>query len=89
VFGPIFKGIGIAASPKGRRMIRTAIVLSQTPQGKAMLAQARRYATSPESKRVLDQAMKAATRAGKTAGSAENRERLKAAAKTLRSKRSR
>jgi hypothetical protein len=89
VFGPIFKGIGLAASPKGRRMIRTAIVLSQTPQGKAMIASARRYATSPESKRLLGQAMGAATKAGKTAGSAENRQRLADVARSIRVKRPR
>ena len=89
MFGPIWKGVGLAASPRGRRMIRTAIVLSQTPQGKAMLAHARRVATTPESKRLLGEAMKGAAKAGKTAGSTENRERLLEAARLLRGKRGR
>ena len=47
MFGPLFKGIGLATSPKGRRVIRGAIVLAQTPQGRKMLRQAQLAAARP------------------------------------------
>ena len=49
MFGPIYKGIGLAASPKGRRALRMAIVLAQTEQGRAAeIKRARSFATGPE-----------------------------------------
>ena len=40
MFGPIYKGIGLAASPRGRRALRMAIVLAQTEQGRAAIKRA-------------------------------------------------
>jgi hypothetical protein len=87
MFSPIVKGVRLAASPKGRRVIRGAVVLAQTPQGRKMLAEARRMATSPESRRLANQVVQATTKAGKTAAGSENRDRLKEAVRNLRSKR--
>jgi hypothetical protein len=84
MFGPIYKGIGLAASPKGRRALRMAIVLAQTEQGRAAINRARTFATGPEGKQLLDQAVKAAGGASRAARSPENRERVKQAARTLR-----
>lgn len=84
MFGPIYKGIGLAASPKGRRALRVAIVLVQTEQGRAAIKRARTFATGPEGKQLLDQAVKVAGRAGTAARAPENRERVKQAARTLR-----
>jgi hypothetical protein len=84
VFGPIFKGIGLAASPKGRRAIRTAVVFAQTEEGRRLLAEVRRAAASPEGRRLVDHAMKAAAQAGKTAGAPEHREWIRQTARTLR-----
>ena len=84
VFGPIFKGIGLAASPKGRRAIRTAVVFAQTAEGRRLLAEVRRAAASPEGRRLVDQAVKAAARAGKTASAPENRDWIRQTARTLR-----
>ena len=61
MFGPLFKGIGLATSPKGRRVIRGAIVLAQTPQGRKMLRQAQLAATNPENRKRLATVVKTAT----------------------------
>jgi hypothetical protein len=84
VFGPIVKGIGLAASPKGRRAIRTAVIFAQTEEGRRLLAEVRRAAASQEGRRLMEQAVRAAARAGKTASSPENREWIKQTARTLR-----
>jgi hypothetical protein len=84
MFGPIYKGIGLAASPKGRRALRMAIVLAQTEQGRAAIKRARSFATGPEGKQLLDHAVKAAGHASKAARAPEHRERVKRAASTLR-----
>lgn len=84
VFGPIFKGIGLAASPRGRKVITTAIVIARSEQGRKALAQARLLAASPEGRRLIAQATSTAARAGKAAGSPESRDRLKEAARLFR-----
>jgi hypothetical protein len=84
VFGPIFKGIGLAASPAGRKVIKRAIVVARSEEGKKVIAQARKVATSPEGRKLIQQTVKAATRAGKAAGKAENRTRIKQAARAIR-----
>ena len=84
MFGPIRKGIGLAASPGGRRAIRTAIIFAQTEEGRRILAQVRRATAAPERRKLVDQAVKAATRAGKAAGAPENRAWIKHTARTLR-----
>jgi hypothetical protein len=71
------KGVGFAASPKGRKAIKTAIVLARTPEGKRLIGQARRVAATPEGRKMIDDAVRAAARYGKTAAAAENRDRLK------------
>jgi hypothetical protein len=87
MFGPIFKGIGVAASPKGRRAIRTAIIFAQTEEGRRLLDQARKVATSKEGRALVTQAVAAAGRYGKAAAAPENRERIKEAARNLRDRR--
>jgi hypothetical protein len=81
MFGPIIKGVGLAASPKGRKAIKYAIILSQTPEGKRLIAQARRVAATPEGRKLVDQAVRTAAKAGKaaatSAATSENRDRLK------------
>ena len=76
VFGPIMKGVGLAASPKGPRVISTAVVIARSDQGKKAIAQARRIAASPESRAIVNQAARTAARAGKAAASPESRERI-------------
>ena len=87
MFGPIFKGIGLAASPKGRRAIRTAIIFAQTEEGRRLIAQARKVATSKEGRAFVNQAVVAAGRVGKRAAAPENRERIKEAARHFRDRR--
>jgi hypothetical protein len=84
MFGPIFKGIGLAASPKGRRAIRTAIIFAQTEEGRKLVAQARKVAASKEGRELVSQAVVVAGRMGKAAAAPENRERIKDAARSLR-----
>ena len=46
MFGPLMRGVALAASPRGRRMIKGAVVLARTPQGRKVLAQAQKVAAS-------------------------------------------
>ena len=84
MLGPIIKGISIAASPKGRRAISTAVVIARSDQGKKAIAHARKLATSPEGRRLVNQAARTAAKAGKVATGPESRERLMEAARQLR-----
>ena len=83
----------IATSPRGRRVISTAVVIARSEQGKKAIAHARRVATSPESRRIatgpqsraiVNQAAQTAVRAGKAATGPESRERIMDAARSLR-----
>jgi hypothetical protein len=87
MFGPIFKGIGLAASPKGRRAIRTAIVFAQTEEGRKLISQARKVAASKEGRELVNQAVSAAGRMGKAVAAPENRERIRDAARSVRDRR--
>ena len=60
MFGPIVKGIGLAASPTGRKVIRNAVKLARSDEGKKLAAQARKVATSPEARKLAKQAADAA-----------------------------
>jgi hypothetical protein len=84
VFGPIFKGLGIAASPTGRRAIRHAIRLARSTEGKKVIAQARRVAVSPEGRKLIGEAARLATRAGKAAGAPGKRARVRDVGRVLR-----
>lgn len=85
MFGPIFKGVGIAASPRGRKAIRQAVRLARTPEGKKVVAQARKVAASPEGRKLIGEAAKLAARAGKAAaGAPAKRARFRTAARALR-----
>ena len=86
MFSPFVKSVRFAASPRGRRVIRGAVVLAQTPQGRKVLAEARRIATSPENRRLVNQAVQAAVLPAFVAAP-ENRDRIREAARNLRSKR--
>ena len=78
MFGPIIKGVGLAASPRGRKAIQYAVDPRPDPEGKRLIAQARRVAATPEGRKLVDQAVRTAARAGKAAAtSADSRERLK------------
>ena len=87
MFGPIFKGLGIAASPTGRRAIRQAIRLARSAEGKKVIAQARKVAASPEGRKLIGEAAKLAARAGKAAGAPSNRARVREAGRVLRGRR--
>jgi hypothetical protein len=87
MFGPIFKGIGLAASPKGRRAIRTAIIFAQTEEGRKLIAQARKVAASKEGRVLVTQVVATAGRMGKAAAAPENREKIKEAARNFRDRR--
>lgn len=84
MFGPIFKGVGIAASPAGRRAIRQAIGLARSNEGKKVIAQARKVAASPEGRKLIGEASKLATRVGKAAGTSA---RVREAGRVLRGRR--
>ena len=84
MFGPILKGLGLAASPKGRKAIRHTIKLARSEEGKKLVAQARKVAASPEARKLAAQAAHTAKHLAEAAKSPENQKRVKAAAKLLR-----
>jgi hypothetical protein len=87
VFGPIFKGLGMAASPTGRRAITHAVRLARSAEGKKVIAQARKVAVSPEGRKLIGEATKLAARAGKAAGAPGNRARVREVGRVLRGRR--
>ena len=87
MFGPIFKGLGIAASPAGRRAIRQAIRVARSAEGKKVIAQARKVAASSEGRKLIGEAAKLAARAGKAAGAPGNRARVREVGRVLRGRR--
>ena len=84
MFGPIRKGLGLAASPKGRKVIRHAVKFARSEEGKKLAARAKKVAESPEARRLASRAAQTAKQLGEAAKKPENQERLKAAAKALR-----
>ena len=84
MFSPFMKGVGLASTPRGRRLIRTAIILARSEEGRKVLVQARRVAATPEGRKLMNQAVRFAADAGKKANTAQNRERIKDAARSLR-----
>ena len=88
MFGTIFKGLGFAASPTGRRAIRRAVRLARSAEGKRVIAQARKVAVSPEGRKLIGEAAKLATRAGKAAGAPGGRARARDLGRVLRGRRS-
>jgi hypothetical protein len=85
MLGPLFKGLTIAASPAGRKAIKTAVKAARSEEGRKVINQARQVATGPQARKVLGQAVHTARQAATAAKTVENQERLKAAAKYLRS----
>jgi hypothetical protein len=84
MLGPIFKGITVAASPKGRRAIGVAMAFATSEEGRRMIAQARKVATGPEARKLAEQAGRVAKHASDAARAPENQERLKSAARYVR-----
>jgi hypothetical protein len=87
VFGPIFKGVGIAASPAGRRAIRQAIRLARSAEGKKVIAQARKVAATPEGRKLIGEASKLAARVGQAAAAPGTGARVREAGRVLRGRR--
>jgi hypothetical protein len=84
VFGPILKGVGLAATPTGRRVIRNAVKFARSEEGKKLVAQAKKVAASPEARKLASRAAVTAKHLGAVASRPENQQRVKAAAKLLR-----
>jgi hypothetical protein len=84
VFRPILKGVGLAASPTGRKVIRQAVKLARSDEGRKIFAQVKKAAGSPEARKLAGQAAHAARQVGEAAKKPENQQRVKAAAKLLR-----
>jgi hypothetical protein len=84
VFRPILKGVGLAASPAGRRLIRQGVKLARSDEGRKLVTQAKKVATGPEARKLASQAARAAKHVGEAAKKPETRQRMKAAAKFLR-----
>jgi hypothetical protein len=89
MFGPILRGVGLAASPKGRKVIRNAVKLARSEEGKKLVAHAKKLADSPEARKLASKAADTAKHVAEAAKKPENQERLKAAAKLIRQRRGR
>ena len=84
MFGPILRGVGLAASPNGRKLIRQAAKYARSDDGKKLIAQAKKVAGSPEARKLATQTARAARHIAGSANTPENQQRVKAAAKYLR-----
>jgi hypothetical protein len=84
VFGPILKGVGLAASPAGRKVIGRAVKFARSDEGRKVIAKARKAADSPEARKLAAQALRAAQKAKDAAQTPENRRRLETAAGFVR-----
>jgi hypothetical protein len=86
VFSPLVKGIGFAASPKGRRAIVAAVRFARSEEARKLAREARKVGTSPQARKVgRSQIVRSARQVGAAASNPENQERLKAAARFMRS----
>jgi hypothetical protein len=79
VFGPLIKGIGVAASPKGRRAIGAAVRFARSEEGRKAISQAHKVATSPQARKLGSQVARSARQVGEVANKPETQERIKAA----------
>ncbi len=87
MFRPFVKGVGLALSPQGRKVIRRGVAVARSKEARTLVASARKVAASPESRRLVGHAMRAASQAGKAIRTPENRERLKAVARQIAERR--
>ena len=86
MIGPLIKGIGVAASPKGRRAIGAAVRFARSEEGRKAISQARKVATSPQARKIGSQVVRSARQVGEVASKPENQERIKAAVRVVRSR---
>lgn len=87
MFRPFVKGVGLAFSPTGRRVIKGAVTVARSKEARRLVGEARKLAASPEGRRVVDEVVRAAHHAGRTLTAVENRERVRAAARFLADRR--
>lgn len=88
MIGPLIKGIGVAASPKGRRAIGAAVRFARSEEGRKVMGQAQKVATSPQARKIGSQVVRSAKQIGEAANKPENQERLKTAATFVRRRKS-
>ena len=84
MFGPILKGVGLATTPTGRKVIRKAVKFARSDEGKKFVAHAKKVAESPEARKLASRAAHTAKHVAAAATRPENQQRVKAAAKFLR-----
>lgn len=87
MFRPFVKGVGLAFSPNGRRVIKGAVAVARSDEARRLVEHARRVATSPESRKLVGDAVRTASHVGRTVATAENRARVKAAARFIADRR--
>jgi hypothetical protein len=88
VLSPLIKGIALAASPKGRRAIRVAVRFARSEEGRKAISQAKKVATGPQARKLGGQVVRSARQVGDVANKPENQERIKAAARFVRRRKS-
>jgi hypothetical protein len=86
--GPIIKGIGIAASPRGRRAIGAAVRFARSEEGRKAMSQAQKVATGPQARKIGSRVVRSARQVGEVANKPENQERIKAAVGLVRRRKS-
>ncbi len=78
VFRPFVKGVGLALSPRGRKVIKGAVAVARSPEARQLAGQARKVATGPASRKLAGQALRTALPRGEGRLAApENRERVR------------
>jgi len=84
LFGPILKGIRVAASPSGRKVIRHGVRLARSQEGKRAVSQAKKVVASAGARKLATQATHAGSYVSEAAKNPETRHRVRVAAKLLR-----
>jgi hypothetical protein len=87
VFSPFVKGVGLAFSPRGRKVIKGAVAVARSPEARQLVDHARKVATGPASRKLAGQALRTASHVGKTLAAPENRQRVKSAARLIADRR--
>jgi hypothetical protein len=87
VFRPFVRGVGLAFSPRGRKVLRGAVAVARSDEARRIVVQARKVAASSEGRKLAGEAVRAASHVSRTLGAPESRERLRSAARFLAARR--
>lgn len=87
MFRPFVRGVSLAFSPQGRKVVRGAVAVARSDEARKVVVQARKVAASPEGRKLASEAVRAASHVGKALGAPESKDRLRAAARFIAERR--